>query len=61
MTETLVKTHRSRFRLLTSETLTAVLVGTDDIKLEDREAFDLVTDLANLANLLKPSNNTSYS
>ena len=43
--------------LLTSETLTAVLVGTDDIKLEDRDAFDLVTDLANLANLLKPSNN----
>lgn len=61
MTETLVITHRSRFSLLTSETLTAVLVGTDDIKLEDREAFDLVTDLANLANLLKPSNNTSYS
>ena len=47
--------------MLTSDTLTAVLVGTDDIKLEDREAFDLVTDLANLANLLKPSNNIIYT
>lgn len=41
----------------TSETFTADLVGTEDTKLEDMEALDLVTDLASLANLLSPATN----
>ena len=40
----------------TSETLTADLCGSDELKLEDMEAFDLVTDLARRANLLRPTN-----
>ena len=44
----------SQFRSLTSDTFTADLVGTEAVKLEDIEALDLVTDLANLANLLRP-------
>ena len=44
----------SHFRSLTSDTFTADLVGTEAVKLEDIEALDLVTDLANLANLLRP-------
>ena len=39
---------------LTSDTFTADLVGTEAVKLEDIEALDLVTDLANRANLLRP-------
>ena len=41
----------------TSETFTADLVGTEDTKLEEMEALDLVTDLASLANLLSPATN----
>ena len=39
----------------TSETFTADFVGTEETKLEDIEALDLVTDLASLANLLSPA------
>ena len=39
---------------LTSETFIDDLVGAWDIRLDDKDAFDLVTDLANLANLLNP-------
>ena len=35
--------------------MTADLVGTEETKLEDIEALDLVTDLASLANLLSPA------
>ena len=45
--------HSPKF-LLTSETFIDDLVGAWDIRLDDKDAFDLVTDLANLANLLNP-------
>ena len=45
----------------TSETFTADLVGTEDTKLEEMEALDLVTDLASLANLLSPATNQHQS
>ena len=40
---------------LTSDTLTADLCGSEELKLEDIDAFDLVTDLARRANLLRPT------
>ena len=45
---------------ITSETFTADFVGTEDTKLEDMEALDLVTDLASLANLLSPATEISW-
>ena len=46
---------------ITSDTFTADFVGTEDTKLEDIEALDLVTDLASLANLLNPATNQQMS
>ena len=45
-----------KYNNLTSETLRLDFVGAEGIKVEEKDALDLVTDLASLANLLRPAN-----
>ena len=45
-----------QYNKLTSETLRLDFVGAEAIKVEEKDALDLVTDLASLANLLRPAN-----